>query len=157
MARSSLTTSALRTAPLRAQSVPDVVDQTHPLSVELSVHPGYSPFSAGITSTPGGIGSPPGEMSVEDHVGTHVDAHARSVVDVDDDVASVPVSRLLAPPVAIEVSSYVAGNADTPVGLDDPPGRRESRGNRPTTLIGSPGREGSRSALTRIRMVAIIW
>lgn len=107
-----------------------VVDLTHPLSADFPVYPGYTPFSATVTSTIDGIGSLSRQVTMEEHVGTHVDAPAHFVMD-GDDVSSIPPERLIAPLVVIDVSGRARRDSDATVQIDDVLGWEEDHGNLP--------------------------
>lgn len=95
-----------------------IIDLTHPLSATFPVYPGYTPFSAEITSTIDGVGSLSRQVTMEEHVGTHVDAPAHFISD-GEDVSQIAVNRLIAPLVVIDISDRAANDADTTVTVDD--------------------------------------
>ena len=95
-----------------------VIDLTHPLSADFPVYPGYTPFSAIVTSTIDGIGSLSRQVMMEEHVGTHVDAPAHFIVD-GDDVNLIPPDRLVAPLAVIDISGLAQTTDDATVTVDD--------------------------------------
>lgn len=94
------------------------VDLTHPLSADFPVYPGYAPFSAVVTSTIDGIGSLSRQVTMEEHVGTHVDAPAHFAAD-GNDVSAIPADQLIAPLVVIDIADRAAEDADATVTVDD--------------------------------------
>ncbi len=102
-----------------ARSASDqVIDLTHRLSPDFPVYPGYAPFSAIVTSTIDGIGSLSRQVTMEEHVGTHVDAPAHFIVD-GDDVSTIPPERLVAPLAVLDISKRVREDDDATVSVDD--------------------------------------
>lgn len=95
-----------------------VVDLTHPLSANFPVYPGYAPFSVTVTSTIDGIGSLSRQVSMEEHVGTYVDAPAHFIPG-GDDVSSIPPERLIAPLVVIDIAARARQDDDATVRVDD--------------------------------------
>lgn len=119
------TTGTLRSERGRARGEDDavattgrVIDLTHPLSADFPVYPGYAPFSAMVTSTIDGIGSLSRQVSMEEHVGTHVDAPAHFIPE-GDDVSSIPPERLIAPLVVIDIAARARQDDDATVQVDD--------------------------------------
>ncbi len=95
-----------------------VVDLTHRLSPEFPVYPGYTPFSATVTSTIDGIGSLSRQVTMEEHVGTHVDAPAHFIAG-SDDVSAIPPERLVAPLAILDIAARVRDDDDATVSVDD--------------------------------------
>ena len=95
-----------------------IFDLTHALSAGFPVYPGYTPFSATVTSTIDGIGSLSRQVTMEEHVGTHVDAPAHFVTD-GDDVSMIAPDRLVAPLAVIDISGRAEEDADATVTVDD--------------------------------------
>ena len=95
-----------------------VIDLTHRLSPGFPVYPGYTPFSATVTSTIDGIGSLSRQVTMEEHVGTHVDAPAHFITG-SDDVSAIPPERLVAPLAILDISVRVKDDDDATVSVDD--------------------------------------
>lgn len=115
------TATTLRTHPkagARQGSSGQVIDLTHPLSADFPVYPGYTPFSAIVTSTIDGIGSLSRQVTMEEHVGTHVDAPAH-FVENGDDVGAIPPARLVAPLAVIDIARRALEDDDATVTVDD--------------------------------------
>ena len=107
-----------------------VVDLTHPLSAAFPVYPGYTPFSATVTSTIDGIGSLSRQVTMEEHVGTHVDAPAHFIED-GDDVSTIEPGRLVAPLAVIDISDRVRDDDDATLSIDDLIAWEEEHGDIP--------------------------
>ena len=121
LAGAALLASPVRPSGARRQLAPragEVFDLTHALSAAFPVYPGYTPFSATVTSTIDGIGSLSRQVTLEEHVGTHVDAPAHFIGD-GDDVSEIPAGRLVAPLAVIDISARARDDADATVQPDD--------------------------------------
>lgn len=108
-----------------------VFDLTHPLSKDFPVYPGYTPFSAMVTSTIDGIGSLSRQVTMEEHVGTHVDAPAHFIAE-GDDVSQIAPERLIAPLVVLDISGRAEHAADATVQPDDILAWEDEYGDVPT-------------------------
>jgi kynurenine formamidase len=96
----------------------DVVDLTHPLSPSLPVYPGYKPIQMRARSSVAQNGFANNEVTFDEHTGTHVDAPSHFVAGGTSG-DRLPVDRLIAPLVVIEIADRAAKDADTLVSVDD--------------------------------------
>lgn len=96
----------------------DVVDLTHPFSSSLPVYPGYKPVQVRPRSSVVQDGFANSEVTFDEHTGTHVDAPSHFVAGAVS-ADRLPVDRLIAPLVVIEIADRAAKDADTLLSVDD--------------------------------------
>jgi kynurenine formamidase len=99
----------------RARSVQDL---THTLTAEFPVFPAYRPFAARSVATVEVDGYAARELCFAEHTGTHLDApaHFFSEGETGD---RVPVFRLVAPLVVVDIAERAAGDHDAVLAPDD--------------------------------------
>ncbi len=137
-----------------------VIDLTHRLLPDFPVYPGYTPFSTVVTSTIDGIGSLSRQVTMEEHVGTHVDAPAHFIVD-GDDVSAIPPERLVAPLAILDISARVRDDDDATVSVDDVLAWEEEHGVLPAGAFiamrsGWDSRAGNAAAFLNIGNVGLL-
>ena len=96
-----------------------VFDLTHVLSPETPVYSAFKPMSFKRLFTIEKDGFTCGELTLNEHTGTHMDAPVHFIASSHASVDTLPVEKFIAPLAVISIKDRVEKNPDTGVTVDD--------------------------------------